>query len=51
MSVQGDEEPVPEDPNDVTELLLYEQEMSDTPTAESVEPDRSVDLPDDEGLN
>jgi len=22
MSVQGDEEPVPEDPNDLTELLL-----------------------------
>ena len=39
MSVQPDESSFPEDPNDVTELLIYEQEMSDVPTAEGVDAD------------
>lgn len=44
MSVQSDEGgSFPEDSNDVTELLLYEKELSDTPTAEGVEPDRPAD--------
>lgn len=43
LNQRSDEDPVPEDSNDVAELLLYEQETSDTLTAGSVEPDRSED--------